>query len=208
MKLPVISFLAVVAIQASDATVIAVDINSSENPTATQTDFAALVVGRNDGAGSLTTGGILFTVVGGAGSRDRSGPNNLTRDTAFPATAAGSQIGVTFGGAGDLPAGEWKLEVWSHDNDGGTPVGDLLVGVTIGGIEQTPVSATSGGDIDPPAAVVMFTSDGSSAYGLYVEEDNTNNRARLNGFRLTLVPEPSVALLSGLGVLALFRRRR
>ena len=37
---------------------------------------------------------------------------------------------------------------------------------------------------------------------------NTDSRLEINGITVTLVPEPSAALLGSLGMLALLRRRR
>jgi hypothetical protein len=59
------------------------------------------------------------------------------------------------------------------------------------------VVATAGG-------VITFTADASDAGVVSAG----GNRLGLNGMQITQVPEPSAALLGGLGVLALLRRRR
>ena len=53
---------------------------------------------------------------------------------------------------------------------------------------------------DGPAVTFRFTSNGSSAYDVFVRENNSQNRSRLNAVSLRFIPEPggfSLVLLGG-----------
>lgn len=89
-------------------------------------------------------------------------------------------------------------------------------GITMSGTGQTPLTVGSG-DIDPPATrnmyVVAFGFDNSAGDYDSIEfsyNGSTSARARYMGVVVdaAVVPEPSAALLGGLGTLILLRRRR
>lgn len=60
-------------------------------------------------------------------------------------------------------------------------------------------------DSNPPTSTINITADGT-AFGLW--SDMRNNASTWTVNNLTVVPEPSTALLGGLGALLLLRRRR
>lgn len=62
-------------------------------------------------------------------------------------------------------------------------------------------------DADFNTSVISFTSDGSGNATILLTGDSASNFLVLNGLQLS-VPEPSAALLGGLGMLILLRRRR
>ena len=201
----------------TQAVVYAIDINDEDNPV-TPAGWTGLSAGHTTGSpdfdpqGSVTVGGITFSLGSSDGARNRgaTSPNSLTGDFAFD-DGAGQAIILFFGGAGDLAAGDWMVEVWSHDSiAGGT--GDQILGYRTNNTE-TEVTQTMNdtvGSETVPSFTFTFTSDGVSAYDVFVRENNGNDRSRLNAVRLTSlpIPEPSSALLTLLGAGFLLRRRR
>lgn len=188
-------------------TVYAFDINESNAPTVTGSGFTPFVVDRNTGAGSTVQNGITFSIAGAAGARNRSvGSSDLTRDFAF-VDGSGAFIDFNFGAAGALAAGQWDVEIWVGDTQ--EDIGIQSVGLITNGTKTTQVaSVTPSVSATPPAASFSFVSDGSSSYGIFVTENSARDRTRLNGIRLTQIPEPSLPLLSLLGILPFLRRRR
>lgn len=212
------------------ATVYAIDIDSTRTSSSatsglifTETGFSSLDATGGGGA-SVNVDGVnfqLFTVGTNASRRRDSISNSLTRDFVFEEGTVGNAVGILFGGAGDLEAGTWKVEVWSYDASVPS-LGDQILGLrtnnnennaaTINGALQTngiitTTMATSAAD---PAATFTFLSDGVSSYDVFLRENNANQRTRLNAVRLTLIPEPSstILMLGGMFGLALRRRRK
>ena len=173
----------------------------------TETGFTSLDV-TNGGSATVTIDTIdfsLFTTAPNA-SRIRNGPNALTRDFIYEEGVANNAVGLKFGGAGDLVAGTWRVEVWAWDSNVAASLDSLIIG-TREGISETIHTTTFAGSATDPF-VATFVSDGTSAYDVFVRENNDTNRARMNAVRLTLIPEPSTVLLVALGVPVMLRRRR
>jgi hypothetical protein len=53
-----------------------------------------------------------------------------------------------------------------------------------------------------------FTANATTQDFLFTDTSPTQSTTLLNAFQLRAIPEPSAALLGGLGMLALLRRRR
>ena len=216
MKKIIITALSIVTLSMmeSHAVTYAIDINTEETNgsgvfSATAAGWSALNVNRTDGLGSATIGGINFSTGSTDGARVRGtvavpNPNDLTGDFAFD-DGAGQAIILFIGGAGDLAAGDWQVEVWSWDES--STFGDQIIGYRTNGTE-TVATSTATADPNNPVVTFTFTSDGTSAYDIFVRENNSENRSRLNAVRITSVPEPSSTALLGLGGLALMLRRR
>jgi hypothetical protein len=120
---------------------------------------------------------------------------------------AGQAVGLTFGAAGSLPAGVWQVEMWVWDQglvDATTP---MIIGYRSNAAE-TIVTTNAIPDSTLPAQTFQFTSDGLAAYDVFVRENNTVDRSRLNAVRLTLIPEPSSVVLMVAALAGFVRRRR
>lgn len=208
--MPVRSFIAaallVTTASAHAATVYSFDIDSNAGgPIATAPGWTSYPMGSTGNGTPVEVDGISFSVGSADGSRTRTGLNDLTRDFAFD-DGAGQALIFFFGGAGDLAAGLWQVEVWAHDNDF-VPLGNQIVGYRTNGAE-TEVTNTAASHPTDPIATFTFESDGVSAYDVYLRENNANNRSRLNAVRLTSIPEPSVGVLGLLACALGLRRRR
>lgn len=204
------------------ATIYSIDINNEPN-SVTAPGWVGLDVPQAGNGGPVTIGGIDFSIGSADGSRLRGtvaspNPNALTGDFAFD-DGAGQAVIMFFGGAGDLMAGTWQVEVWAFESSGG--VGDQILGLRTNGTENASatingnlqsdgrVTDTMGSDPINPSGVFTFQSDGVSQYDIFVRENNGNDRSRLNAVRLTyVVPEPSSMVLLGLGGVAFLMRRK
>lgn len=81
--------------------------------------------------------GVEFRIASSDGARLRGGagaptPNSSTGDFSSD-DGAGQAVVLFFGGAGDLPAGDWQVELWIFDSD--SLVGDQIVGYRTNSIE-------------------------------------------------------------------------
>lgn len=66
-------------------------------------------------------------------------------------------------------------------------------------------------DVTDNSTVTFTGSEAVTGYGWYSDtggNDSGNSRIRIDSFQVTAIPEPRAALLGGLGLLALLRRRR
>jgi hypothetical protein len=188
-----------------------IDIDSTDpaGPIATEVGWTSFDGTLGNASPALTIDGIDFSVASADGSRLRGGaspnPNALTADFVFD-DGAGQAIVFFFGTAGQLPAGTWQVEAWIHESSGG--LGPSIVGWRRDNVE-TQITDNALENATDPASTFTFESDGIARYDLFVRENNTENRSRLNAVRLTLVPEPgsTVLALGGLSLLMLRRRR-
>lgn len=160
-----------------------IDLNDADTPV-TRDGWTGLNAAHGNGAGSVTLHGIQFQTFSAKGARLRGSvtvpnPNALVGDFAFD-DGGNAAVGLMFGGAGDLPAGEWLVDVYAQDT--GSPPGNMIVAYRVNGTEtivSSGVTAASG-----PAVTFDLTSDGVSAYDVFVRENSGNNRSRLNAVRL------------------------
>lgn len=154
--------------------------------------------------GSVTLDGIAFSISSQDGWRDRGAPNDLTRDFAFD-DGNGQAVVMVMGGAGDLMAGVWQVEMWSWDNTFPTAMGPQGVYWRDGAehfVEMVAVHPTD------PVTSFRFVSDGIKKYDVFIREFNTQDRSRLNAVRLTYIPEPATIVLGLIGGVGLILRRR
>ena len=214
---------------ALSATVYNIDIGVNTS-TLVKAGYTGLT-GSNDA--TATIDGRLFTLGisapganAASGSRNRTltgapaGIDALTADFTFAQSDPGGvQITLALGAAGALQAGTWQMSVYSADwNVGLAAIVDQRIGIiTTTGVTTSEVTYGAAVDqvFDGPATTFTFTSDGVSAYTLFVRDslastlsNGADDAVRFNGIDLVLIPEPSTALLGAIGFLALIRRRR
>ncbi|MBK1833109.1 PEP-CTERM sorting domain-containing protein [Roseibacillus ishigakijimensis] len=176
--------------------------------------FASLDA-TNGGSAAVEVNGINFQLftVGGNASRLRPASSTgaggtataLTRDFVFE-DGGSAAVGILIGGAGDLPVGIYRVEVWAWDADPNS-ISPVIVASRRNNAETIHTESFGSHATDP--FVFELESDGVSAYDIFVRENSDSNRARLNAVRITTIPEPS-SLVLGLGALlgALGVRRR
>lgn len=214
----ILSALAVFAGNAFSATVYNIDIGPSGG--GVEPGYTELVSTFNGSGGSVTIDGDTFTLVGQSGARDRgtvgpAGINEVSADFAFKEAGAGNvEMTLNLGAAGALQAGTWELSVYSYDSN--VPIDDQIIGLYTNGASPVIYGAAVDGTLIGPALTFQFTSDGTSAYSLFLRDSAANptagtdstDKVRLNGIDLVLIPEPRAALLGAIGLLVLLRRRR
>jgi hypothetical protein len=180
-----------------------IDIDSTTQggglPLQTQPGWTSLDATQPSEGDSVIVKGVEFKVASTDGSRLRvSGgspnPNALTGDFVFD-DGAGQAVILLFGGAGDLQAGIWEVDVYT--NDSGAQPGAQIVGWRKNNAETIVSTSVSPSAIDP-AITFRFQSDGVSAYDVFVRENSGNNRSRLNAVQLTYIPEPATVAVWGL----------
>jgi hypothetical protein len=200
-----------VLINPSNAQTYKIDINDAD-ASVTEAGWTALNA-LHTGSGSIVTiDGIPFEIFSADGARVRGGvatpnPNALTGDFVFD-DGAGQAVGMYFGGAGDLPLGFYQVDVYIYD--AGAVILDQIVGWRRDGVENV-VGSNFLPDATNPSATFEFYCDGIGRYDLFVRENNTGDRTRLNAVALTYlrVPEPgSAALLLGVAAVGAFALRR
>ena len=144
--------------------------------------------------GAAAVDGTTFQIYTADGSRNRSGPNDLTRDFVFD-DGSGQAVGVIISG---LPAGTWDTSLWSWDDSYPTDIGPQFIGYTkhdSGGTSSGPERiATDSAAVHAtdPAGSLLINSDGTSQYRVFLRENNTQDRSRLNAIELTRVAAPTL----------------
>ena len=161
-------------------TQLAIDIDVGAN--VTEPGFVSLPVNGN--AGSVMEQGVTFTVFSADGSRDRGGPNGLTRDFVFD-DGEGQASGLTIH---DLPDAAYVAEVWAWDQ--AAAAGNQIVGITqfAGGPEIIFSDSFAANPTDP----YVFTFDSTNlpeGFGIFTRPNNSENRSRFNALRLTTVQQ-------------------
>lgn len=219
---------------ASAATIVAVNFSQSGGPT--QSGFTNWETPDNT-ATQLTTNisgiGLTFDPVvsnvssnNGFRSLNRGGNDGYAGSMASltqtwwgtrAVSGGGGQFVIIINGS-DLSAGSFQWTSWHHDHENQTGTMDIEYSVN-GGSSWTLafndfdiVDKTTNTNVGAPnPASFSFTANGTQ--DVHVRFTNSvagagtnNNFALINGFQI--VPEPSAALLSCLGVLLLLRRRR
>ncbi len=140
--------------------------------------------------------------------RGSSGVNqDLYGDFTFTNNGA---TGFTFSlsGGGILADTAYELKFWSYDSNTTNPSTVSYNGTngSTGSLDITFDSGAGSGPstLDQYAGTATFTSNNSGVLDILVTSNAEG--PRINGFEI--VPEPSAALLGGLGALLLLRRRR
>lgn len=140
-----------------------------------------------DGAdlGTFTVGETLYLT--GEQKSFKNNGSDVTGHTLYWSLDGGSSfLGLNYNFEADLGGGDQR---WGRANDGGLTA-NILDGLTAGNYTLSVWSSISTNGVDADAEI--FNSNGGSNYNA----------------TFTVVPEPATALLGGLGLLALLRRRR
>lgn len=168
-----------------------IDIDSTDGgggPIETAPGWVSLNATGASNSDTVTVNGVTFQPFSADGSRIRrvSGapvPNALTGDFIFD-DGPGEAVGLQFGGAGDLPAGIWDVKIYSNDAQGAA--GNQFAAYRENGSPYIVSNAVAMNATDP-AVRFQFESDGASAYDVFMRENNTEDRSRLNAVHLTYV---------------------
>ena len=154
---------------------------------------------------------------------DRSGMNLDGTNTVYSFRYTNSGLTTAVGEIGTLAAGQ-TITVYfdvAQDDGGASPYSVSLV--TFNGAGRNDVRANSGATSTLASATgsatssafqtisFSYTADGTESelgHDLAIRIFGATTSANYDNFSVTIVPEPRLALLGGLGLLALFRRRR
>lgn len=192
-----------------------IDIDSTDGdggPIQTAAGWTSLnATGASDST-SVTVDGITFSPFSADGSRIRRDggsnvdPDALLGDFVFD-DGTGEAVGLAFGGAGDLPAGIWQVEMYAYDAD--FPTGSVMIAGYRRNGSETIVDTSVTFSASGPAITFKFISDGLGAYDVFFRDaPGGATRTRLNAVTLTyFIPTPA-ALPAGLGLLGLIALRR
>ena len=124
----------------------------------------------------VTTGGVTYTLTGATvAARERVHEDAMLKDFAF-ADGEGASLSLRIAG---LPAGEYQVDSWHFDMDypGAVKIDLARVGDARRTLVPNHLFAAA-------PATYVFTADGTSTYELTFQENDSNNRVRLNGLRL------------------------
>ena len=140
-------------------------------------------------------------------------PDDLVRDFAFAEGPEGVFLYLTAAG---LPVGTYRMTTWHYDPFFGSDTSSITMQIEVGDKQGDMVAAatTVVADQVPLGAspqTFKFQVDSPNSIKEFVfRSDNSWNRARLNGFTLFRVPEPStfLPLLTALSFVTLCYRQR
>jgi len=116
---------------------------------------------------------------------------------------------LTIGGAGIASNTAYEIQFWSYDSQHGTGGGTVTYTGVNGTLGATSIAYSSSnlGSGDSNSSTAFFTSNGSG--DIVIDVTGTNEGPRVNGLAITVIPEPSSAILLGVAsALVVLRRRR
>ena len=152
---------------------------------------------------SGTNNGVTLTVAADSGnaidSRNRETGDDITEDFLF------NNATISFTFTNLAASQEYEFLTYAYED---LPLGNDVGSWYVGSVapENLQFVHNSASNSTTPFSLTG-TSDANGELQIFVERTGGNNN-RANGFEVVLIPEPSTALLGGLGLLALLRRRR
>lgn len=203
----IVSLAAISATQA--ATIVKIDFGTGSS--SLQSGFTA----QNSGAAttySTVNGNISVASTGSFFNRSAAGSYQdaaLLGDFTF--LNSNGTMTITIGGPGITANTAHSIKFYSLDSFHGTTGGTVnYVGAsgTVGStsIAYSTSTQNTAGFADRMSSTSDWTSNGSGQ--IVINVTGTNEGPRVSGMEITIIPEPSAALLGGIGLLALLRRRR
>jgi hypothetical protein len=232
MKSCIALFIAAIALSTAGASVaaplnIAIDADTTRTSGSatggtitTQPDFVSWDLTNVLAQGTtIVEQGVTFELFGlGAANKSRvraagSGDsfNALTTDFVYNEGSANAAVGLRMTG---LPVGVYAMQSWHFDTDPNVVGTENFMKVEVRNMGGTAATLVSKSPFSPtPIAFQFDVTDAGQIKEIIFREDDAatatdavdQNRARLNGFTLTAVPEPSAAGLLMFGI-ALARR--
>lgn len=157
-----------------------IDINNANDPV-TNAGWVALDANYTGTGGSASLGSVAFAPSSADGARTRGGSNALLRDFIFD-DGAGQAVGLLFGGAADLEAGVWEVDMYAWDAS--FPSLGNMFALYRRNSAETIVSSTVTASSSGPAITFKFVNDGIAAYDVFFRENSGVNRTRLNAVAL------------------------
>lgn len=162
-----------------------------------------------NGVGFTSAGTYLGNSYGGdAWTGTQTGDyQTLLSNIDYQSNGTGDLTVATFSG---LTVGHnYTFQYWHADDNWQAPTPDREMTISIVNTGGSPANTQSGDNVisGEEFATATFTADATS---IDLIVSSTHNGVRMTAFQLrnTTIPEPSIALLSALGVLGLIRRRR
>ncbi|MEM1085185.1 MAG: PEP-CTERM sorting domain-containing protein [Verrucomicrobiota bacterium] len=163
-----------------------------------------------DSTGAATTVDLTWSdelqssVNSGAIEFGSTGHNALMEDYAFTNTDTAT---ITIS---DLPANQdYTFYLYGVPDGGGQGTRFAVTGSNEGTQDVTVGAVNDDNGLATPEDYVIFTGNtGAGGQIVYTQTSFAGGFSGSNGFQLDVVPEPSVAMLGGLGLLGLLRRRR
>lgn len=200
-------------IATAQAATVMIDFGTTNAKSLVQSGFTAQTSGA---ATSYSTPAGNITVASTGSFFNRSADATFTDaplmgDFTFANNLATNAMTITIAGVGIAPNTAYDIKFYSYDSQhtsgGGTVTYAGLSG-TAGGtsIAYSNAGSTNPGFADSNSSLTSWTSNGSGE--IVIGVTGTTEGPRVNGMEITVIPEPSAALLGGLGLLALLRRRR
>lgn len=137
------------------------------------------------------------------GTSGNASYNILLNTAAF---GGGTSTSMTVGGGNLVNGGLYEIQIWYvEERTIGTPAVNTRV-MTYGDGQGNTVNLGGTPGLLGQYAIGTFTADGPNQ--TLTLATNGFAQSHLTAYQIRMIPEPSVALLSSLSALALFRRRR
>lgn len=191
------------------ATVVMIDFGTSTS--AVQSGFTAQTTGTattySTDAGDITVAstGSFFNRSAGGTYTDAPLMGDFTFLNSF------GTMTLTLAGDGIASNTAYEIRFYSYDSQHGSTGGTVTYTGVSGTTGATAITYSNAGQNDPGFAdtnssLSSWISNNSGQ--IVIDVTGSNEGPRVNGLEITVIPEPSAALLGALGLLALLRRRR